>query len=192
MGCAHPELGFRLVVVTSDPNRGRRPVLDPVVTRPLGPGLHLEVTTVGAGGRLEPVRHSRCRLWGLGPAAALARARDTTLGLAADRHLWRLGQRCWLALLRAGPFTGGLVTDLARRVPDGDGHGFVTAPDPGTLAVVSGPQALDRAELDRAVELLIGVAGLGPGTIRWLIQFHPAGEFAIFGRGRHRPDHHLP
>ncbi|MDH4077978.1 MAG: hypothetical protein OEW29_18785 [Acidimicrobiia bacterium] len=192
MGRHHPELGFRLNVAA--PRPGSRPGWDddPLVVRPLGPGLSLVVTALTAQGRADPVRRSRCRHWGLAPEAALARAEMATAALVAPPRLWRLGERCWLTLLRAGPFTTGLVIDLARRVPDGGSHGLLVAPDPGTLAVVSCPRPLDRAEADRARELLWGLAGVGPGTIRSLIQFHPAGEFAIFGEGRNRPEQQLP
>lgn len=192
MNCVPPVLGFQLTTGTNRSITGTRGGgRDPVVIQPLGPGLAVAVTVLTVDGRAEPVRLSRCRRWGLEPASALAGARAATTALAAERHLWRLGHGCWLTLLRAGPFTTGLVTDLTHRVPDGDGHGLLTAPDPGTLAVVSSPRALDRARLDRAVALLGGLAGLGPGTIRGLIQFHPAGEFAIFGRDRNRPDQQL-
>lgn len=192
MDCIPPDLGFQLTIGTNRSITGTRcGGRDPVVTRPLGSGLAVAVTVVTVGGRAEPVRLSRCRRWGLEPASALARAGAATTALAAQRHLWRLDNGCWLTLLRAGPFTTGLLADLAHRVPDGDGHGLLAAPDPGTLAVVSSPRALDPARLDRAVALLEGLAGLGPGTIRGLIQFHPAGEFAIFGRDRNRPDQQL-
>ncbi len=193
MDRVHPDLGFQLVTGTSRPTAntgcGSR---DTAVTRPLGPGLALVVMALTADGRTEAVGPGRCRRWGLDPASALARAGAATTALAAGRHLWRLDDGCWLSLLRAGPFTSGLMIDLAHRVPHGDSHGLLAAPDPGTLAVVSSPRALDQARLDRAVELLDGLAALGPGTIRSLIQFHPAGEFAIFGRDRNRPDHQLP
>jgi len=193
VGGAHPDLGFRLAVVGGPPSRGaERDGDDPVVVRPLGPGLVLAVSALRAGGRADPVRPSVCRRWGVLPAAVLDRAEAATAALVADRRLWRLGDRCWLTLLRAGPFTTGLVIDLARRVPDGDGHGLLAAPDPGTLAVVSSPHPLGPGDAGRAVEVLGGLARLGPGTIRSLIQFHPAGEFAIFGTGRKRPDHLLP
>lgn len=187
------DLGFQLATGTNRSITGTRcGDRDPVVTRPLGAGLAVAVTALTADGRAEPVRLSRCRRWGLDPASALARAGAATTALAAERRLWRLGNGCWLTLLRAGPFTTGLVIDLAHRVPDGHGHGLLAAPDPRTLAVISSPRALDRARIDRAVALLGGLAGLGPGTIRGLIQFHPAGEFAIFGGDRNRPDHQLP
>lgn len=192
MGGAHPHLGFRLVVAPGGPGRRAEPGHDAVVARSLAPGLALEVVTLAANGRLEPVGPGRCRRWGLSPASALAQAEAATAGLATERHLWRLDGGCWLTLLRAGPFTTGLVADLARRVPDGDGHGLLAAPDPGTVAVVSAPRALDRAALERATGLLGGLVERGSGTIRSLIQFHPAGEFAIFGTGRNRPDHLLP
>lgn len=193
MDHVHPDLGFQLVTGTNrSTTRTRCGDRDPVVTWPLGSGLALAVTALTADGRAEPVRLSRCRRWGLDPPSALARAGAATTALAAERHLWRVGNGCWLTLLRAGPFTTGLVIDLAHRVPEGDGHGLLAAPDPGTLAVVSYRRALDGARLDRAVAVLGGLAGLGPGTIPGLIQFHPAGEFAIFGRGRNRPDHQLP
>lgn len=188
-----PDLGFQLATATSRPAAGTVcGGRDPVVARPLGSGLALVVTALTVGGRAEPVRPSRCRRWGLDPATALARAGATIGALAAERDLWRVGRGCWLTLLRAGPFTAGLVIDLAHRVPDGHGHGLLVAPDPGTLAVISRSRALDQAELDRAVELLGGLAGLGAGTIRELIEFHPTGEFAIFGRDRNRPGYQLP
>ncbi len=192
MGGTGPEVGFTLAVTADGPDRPHPTGDDRVVARRLAPGVTLVVSTLGPGGRPVPVRRSRCRAWGLSPAAALARAELTTAGLAAERRLWRLHNGCWLTLLRAGPFTTGLVADLRRRVPEGGGHGLLAAPDPGTLAVVSGPRTLDRAQLHRAVELLGGLADAGHGTIRSLIQFHPAGEFAIFGTGRNRPDHLLP
>ena len=193
MGGARPDLGFRLAVGAGGPNNGDERGDDPVVARPLGPGVRLEVVTLTEDGRrLEPVGAGRCRRWRISPASALARAEAATAGLAAERHLWRLDDGCWLTLLRAGPFTGGLAADLARRVPDGDGHGLLAAPDPGTVAVVSASRALDRAALERASDLLGGLVERGSGTIRSLIQFHPAGEFAIFGTGRNRPDHLLP
>lgn len=192
MGGTHPDLGFRLVVVGARPSRRPEPGDDPVLSRPLGPGLAMAVAALTSRDRVVPVRRSGCRRWALAPAAALARAEAATIALGAERHLWRLGDGCWLTLLRAGPFTSGLVIDLAHRVPAGDGHGLLAVPDPGTLAVVSSPHPLGRAAADRAAELLGGLAGLGPGTIRSLIQFHPAGEFAIFGRGRNRPECQLP
>lgn len=193
MGAAHPDLGFRLVVAPGGPGDRAEPGDHAVVARSLAPGVTLELVTLAAdGARLEPVGPGRCRRWGLSPASALARAERATAGLAAERHLWRLDGGCWLTLLRAGPFTGGLVADLARRVPDGDGHGLLAAPDPGTVAVVSARRALDRGDLERASALLGGLVERGSGTIRSLIQFHPAGEFAIFGTGRNRPDHLLP
>lgn len=192
MGGAHPDLGFRLTVRAGGRPDRHAGFDDPVVARSLTPDVTLDVVTVTAGGRLEPVRRSRCWRWGLSPGAALARAEAATAGLAPDRHRWRLDNGCWLTLLRAGPFTGGLVIELARRVPYGAGHGLLAVPDPGTLAVVSGPRALDRAQLQRAAELLDGLNRHGRATIRSLIQFHPAGEFAIFGSGQNRLDHHLP
>ncbi|MEZ5408921.1 MAG: hypothetical protein R2761_12900 [Acidimicrobiales bacterium] len=184
----HPELGFRLTTAGSRPHSGPSTHEDPVVLRPLGPGVALAVAVLTARGRADPVRRSRCRRWGLAPDEALAAAEAATTALVARPRLWRLRDGCWLTLLQAGPLTTGLVIDLARRVPDGGGHGLLAAPDPGTLAVVSSPRPLDRNQADRARDLLEALTGIGSGTIRSLIQFHPAGEFAIFGKGRNRPE----
>ena len=56
MGGARPDLGFRLAVGAGGPNNGDERGDDPVVARPLGPGVRLEVVTLTEDGRrLEPV-----------------------------------------------------------------------------------------------------------------------------------------